>query len=143
MAIKPELSIRNDLAQPMTGLLINGSLAALGGIMWYLQFFFYAWGEASIPEHLSFANWMLHMSGYVLCGGVVGLLLAEWKGVGSRQCAFCVLVCWLSLVQLTWLAWVWQTPDKKERLMIRKAFLMSVKPDAHAEYKRRHDEIWP
>ena len=84
LAIKPELSIRNDLSQPMTGLLINGSLAALGGIMWYLQFFFYAWGEASIPEHLSFANWMLHRSGYVLCGGVVGLLLAEWKGVGSR-----------------------------------------------------------
>jgi len=27
--------------------------------------------------------------------------------------------------------------------MIRKAFLMRVNPDAHAEYKRRHDEIWP
>lgn len=27
--------------------------------------------------------------------------------------------------------------------MIRKAFLMSVNPDQHEEYKRRHDEIWP
>jgi len=27
--------------------------------------------------------------------------------------------------------------------MIRKGFLMRVNPDAHAEYKRRHDEIWP
>lgn len=27
--------------------------------------------------------------------------------------------------------------------MIRKAFLMSVNPDKHAEYQRRHDEIWP
>ena len=27
--------------------------------------------------------------------------------------------------------------------MIRRAFLMRVHPDAHAEYKRRHDEIWP
>jgi len=27
--------------------------------------------------------------------------------------------------------------------MIRKAFLMSVNPDQHAEYQRRHDEIWP
>jgi len=27
--------------------------------------------------------------------------------------------------------------------MIRKAFVMWVNPDAHAEYKRRHDEIWP
>ncbi len=27
--------------------------------------------------------------------------------------------------------------------MIRKAFLMSVNPESHAEYKKRHDEIWP
>ncbi|MGL4393057.1 MAG: L-rhamnose mutarotase [Fusobacteriaceae bacterium] len=26
--------------------------------------------------------------------------------------------------------------------MIRKAFLMSVNPDKHLEYKKRHDEIW-
>lgn len=84
LAIKPELSMREDLSQPVQSLMVNGLLAATGGIMWYLQFFFYAWGEASIPEHLSFVNWMLHMSGYVLCGGIVGLLLAEWKGVGSR-----------------------------------------------------------
>ncbi|MBV7597452.1 MULTISPECIES: L-rhamnose/proton symporter RhaT [Aeromonas] len=84
LATRPELSLRKDLAQPLPSLLINGLLAATGGIMWYLQFFFYAWGEASIPEHLSFVNWMLHMSGYVLCGGIVGLLMAEWKGVGTR-----------------------------------------------------------
>ncbi len=27
--------------------------------------------------------------------------------------------------------------------MIRKAFLMFVAPDQHAEYKRRHDQLWP
>lgn len=27
--------------------------------------------------------------------------------------------------------------------MIRKAFLMSVHPGCEAEYRRRHDEIWP
>ncbi|TLU75878.1 L-rhamnose mutarotase [Mannheimia varigena] len=27
--------------------------------------------------------------------------------------------------------------------MIRKAFVMQVNPDAHAEYKKRHDEIYP
>jgi L-rhamnose mutarotase len=27
--------------------------------------------------------------------------------------------------------------------MIRKAFLMQVNPNRHAEYRRRHDEIWP
>ena len=27
--------------------------------------------------------------------------------------------------------------------MFRKAFVMSIDPDQHEEYKRRHDEIWP
>lgn len=27
--------------------------------------------------------------------------------------------------------------------MIRKAFLMSVDPAAHDEYRKRHDEVWP
>ncbi|NKI76108.1 L-rhamnose mutarotase [Dickeya sp. CFBP 2040] len=27
--------------------------------------------------------------------------------------------------------------------MIRKAFLMSIQPGQDAEYRRRHDEIWP
>ena len=71
-------------AQPGATLVKNGCLAATGGIMWYLQFFFYAWGAANIPQRLFYVNWMLHMSGYVLCGGLVGLALGEWAGVGSR-----------------------------------------------------------
>ncbi len=31
-------------------------------------------------ERLSYVNWMLHMSGYVLFGGIVGLALGEWAG---------------------------------------------------------------
>lgn len=27
--------------------------------------------------------------------------------------------------------------------MIKKAFVMQIAPDAHQEYQRRHDEIWP
>ena len=27
--------------------------------------------------------------------------------------------------------------------MLRKAFVMQVNPDAHAEYARRHDALWP
>ena len=49
--------------------------------MWYLQFFFYAWGAANIPQHLSYVNWMLHMSIYVLCGALVGLSMGEWAEV--------------------------------------------------------------
>jgi L-rhamnose-H+ transport protein len=84
LAALERLSLRADLAQPTPVLLKNGLLAAAGGIMWYFQFFFYAWGEANIPVRLAYVNWMLHMSIYVLCGGLVGLALGEWKGVGSR-----------------------------------------------------------
>jgi len=81
---KRELSLKSDLALPGAKLLRNGSLAATAGIMWYLQFFFYAWGAASIPAKFAYVNWMLHMSGYVLFGGIVGLALGEWTGAGSR-----------------------------------------------------------
>ena len=84
LAFKPTLSVRADLAQPAPTLAKNASLAAAGGIMWYFQFFFYAWGEANISVQLSYVNWMLHMSGYVLFGGIVGLALGEWAGITSR-----------------------------------------------------------
>jgi L-rhamnose-H+ transport protein len=81
LAVVPKLSLRNDIHQHGDILLKNAAFASAGGIMWYLQFFFYAWGAANIPAHLSYVNWMLHMSIYVLCGGIVGLALGEWTGV--------------------------------------------------------------
>ncbi|HEX8711419.1 MAG TPA: L-rhamnose/proton symporter RhaT [Terracidiphilus sp.] len=84
LGFKKEISLRNDLAQTRGTITKNAAMAAAGGIMWYLQFFFYAWGAANIPQRLSYVNWMLHMSIYVLCGGLVGLALGEWKGVASR-----------------------------------------------------------
>jgi L-rhamnose-H+ transport protein len=84
LAFKKDLSLKADLALPGATLFKNGTLAATGGIMWYLQFFFYAWGAASIPASFAYVNWMLHMSGYVLFGGIVGLALGEWAGVGAK-----------------------------------------------------------
>jgi len=94
LALKKDLSLRADLAQPRGTLIRNGSLAASGGIMWYLQFFFYAWGAANIPERLGYVNWMLHMSIYVLCGGLVGLALGEWAGVRARP----IRLLWAGIV---------------------------------------------
>jgi L-rhamnose-H+ transport protein len=85
LAMVKKISLGEDLRQPQGTVLKNGMLAATGGIMWYLQFFFYAWGAANIPQRLSYVNWMLHMSGYVLFGGIVGLALGEWAGVSSRS----------------------------------------------------------
>jgi L-rhamnose-H+ transport protein len=84
LATVPKISVRRDLQEPNDTIAKNAMLAATGGIMWYLQFFFYAWGVANIPQRLSYVNWMLHMSGYVLFGGIVGLALGEWAGVNTR-----------------------------------------------------------
>ena len=96
LAALKRLSILADLSQPGPVILKNAVLAACGGIMWYLQFFFYAWGAANIPQSMSYVNWMLHMSIYVLCGGIVGLALGEWKGVRGRPlqllCAGIVII---------------------------------------------------
>jgi len=93
LAALPRLSLRADLSQPRPTLIRNALLAATGGIMWYLQFFFYAWGAANIPQNLSYVNWMLHMSIYVLCGGIVGLALGEWKGVAAKP----IRLLWLGI----------------------------------------------
>jgi len=85
LAVLPRLSLRNDLSLPRPVLARNALLASTGGIMWYLQFFFYAWGAANIPQHLAYVNWMLHMSIYVLCGSLVGLALGEWAEVNNRS----------------------------------------------------------
>lgn len=94
LAFKQDLSLRRDLSQPPKVLLVNSTKAASGGIMWYLQFFFYAWGAASIPAHLFFVNWMLHMSFYVLCGGLIGLALGEWTDAGKRP----VRLLWAGII---------------------------------------------
>lgn len=87
------LSVKADfsLAKPL--IISNLLLSALGGLMWYLQFFFYAWGHASIPAQYDYMSWMLHMSFYVLCGGVVGLVLKEWNNAGRRPVSVLSLGC--------------------------------------------------
>lgn len=84
LATKPELSLKADLSLAKPLLLANVLFSILGGVMWYLQFFFYAWGQANIPVQYHYVSWMLHMSFYVLCGGIVGLVLKEWSGVGKK-----------------------------------------------------------
>jgi L-rhamnose-H+ transport protein len=94
LAFKSNLSLRADVSQPARVNVKNFSMAAAGGTMWYLQFFFYAWGAANVPQRLSHVNWMLHMSGYVLFGGLVGLLLGEWAKVDKRP----ILILWVGMI---------------------------------------------
>ncbi|EXU76933.1 L-rhamnose/proton symporter RhaT [Erwinia mallotivora] len=90
LATASNLSVKADFSLTKSLLISNVLLSLTGGTLWYLQFFFYAWGHARIPAQYDFISWMLHMSFYVLCGGLVGLILKEWKNVGRRPvCLLC------------------------------------------------------
>ncbi|MGU0042730.1 L-rhamnose/proton symporter RhaT [Escherichia coli] len=59
---------------------------------------FYAWGHARIPAQYDYISWMLHMSFYVLCGGIVGLVLKEWNNAGRRPVTVLSLGCVVIIV---------------------------------------------
>lgn len=80
------LNIRNksmsDYTDKKTPLLKNYLLCALGGIMWFLQFFFYGMGESKLGNGAS--SWILHMSFIILVANSWGLVLKEWKNVSKK-----------------------------------------------------------
>lgn len=78
----PELlGRRRDGARPP--LLRNYLLAALGGTLWYLQFFFYTMGESQMGAY-GFSSWTLHMASIILFSTLWGFSLKEWSGASAR-----------------------------------------------------------
>ena len=61
----------------------NYIFAALGGITWYLQFFFYGMGATYLSEKFGFASWSLHMGFIILFSTMWGIYFKEWKGISS------------------------------------------------------------
>lgn len=57
----------------------NYLLAALGGTLWYFQFFFYTMGESQMGRY-GFSSWTLHMASIILFSTVWGFALKEWAG---------------------------------------------------------------
>ncbi len=64
-------------------LLANYLFAALGGTLWYFQFFFYTMGESQMGRY-GFSSWTLHMASIILFSTVWGFALQEWKGASLR-----------------------------------------------------------
>ncbi|MFM2199179.1 MAG: hypothetical protein RLZZ505_2611 [Verrucomicrobiota bacterium] len=87
------LNIRNRTAreyvsvpgesQSIIPLARNYIFAALAGVIWYFQFFFYSMGESQMGEY-KFSSWTLHMASIIIFSSVWGLALREWKGAGHR-----------------------------------------------------------
>ena len=58
--------------------------AMLGGLTWYLQFFFYGMGTTMLGEKYEFASWSIHMAFIILFSNMWGIYYKEWKGASSK-----------------------------------------------------------
>ncbi len=67
-----------------SGVLIrNYLLAALAGVIWYFQFFFYSIGQTRMGKY-EFSSWTLHMASIIIFATLWGVVLSEWKGTSLR-----------------------------------------------------------
>ena len=64
-------------------LLANYLFAAMAGVIWYFQFFFYSMGQTKMGKY-DFSSWTLHMASIIIFATLWGLALKEWKGTSRR-----------------------------------------------------------
>jgi L-rhamnose-H+ transport protein len=67
-----------DRLSPRT-LTYNYLFAALAGVIWYFQFFFYSMGQTKMGKY-DFSSWTLHMASIIIFATLWGLVLHEWRG---------------------------------------------------------------
>jgi L-rhamnose-H+ transport protein len=71
-----------DRVAPKT-LVANYLFAAMAGVIWYFQFFFYSMGQTKMGKY-DFSSWTLHMASIIIFATLWGLFLKEWRGTSSR-----------------------------------------------------------
>ncbi len=78
-------SFEDEVARRLTGatLVKNYILAALAGVIWYFQFFFYSMGQTKMGKY-DFSSWTLHMASIIIFATLWGMVLKEWKGTSRR-----------------------------------------------------------
>ncbi len=63
---------------------VNFVMAAVTGLLWYGQFFFYNLGHVRLGEKFAFTSWAIHMIMLVLFSNLMGVLLHEWRPCRRR-----------------------------------------------------------
>ena len=71
-----------DRLAPRT-LFSNYIFAAMAGVIWYFQFFFYSMGQTKMGKY-DFSSWTLHMASIIIFATLWGLVLKEWHGTSMR-----------------------------------------------------------
>jgi L-rhamnose-H+ transport protein len=67
----------------LSTMLANYAWAALAGITWYFQFFFYSMGQTKMGKY-DFSSWTLHMASIMIFATLIGIMLHEWRGTSVR-----------------------------------------------------------
>jgi L-rhamnose-H+ transport protein len=75
------------LGEPVP-LYLNYVLAAIAGVTWYFQFFFYSMGQTRMGKY-DFSSWTLHMASIIIFSTLWGVSFKEWRGT-SRPTRFLV-----------------------------------------------------
>jgi L-rhamnose-H+ transport protein len=73
----------------------NYLFAALAGVIWYFQFFFYSMGQTKMGKY-DFSSWTLHMASIIIFATLWGIVLKEWKGTSTRTKT--LVTCGLALL---------------------------------------------
>ena len=82
------LSAAHRITAPV--LLANYGFAALAGVFWYFQFFFYSMGQVKMGKY-DFSSWTLHMASIIIFATLWGLALKEWRGTSRSTRALVAL----------------------------------------------------
>ena len=72
------------LAVPAMQQIRNYVLSALGGVIWYGQFFFYGMGTTKLGEKYDFSSWSIHMAFIIVFSNLWGIAFHEWRGTSGR-----------------------------------------------------------
>lgn len=82
---------------------MNFSMAALTGLLWYGQFFFYGLGHLRMGSY-KFSSWAIHMIMLVLLSSIAGILLKEWSSSSKAtklKLAAALFVLTIAVIVLT------------------------------------------
>ena len=90
MGAASEMPEEANLRLSGQALVKNYVLAALAGVIWYFQFFFYSMGQTKMGKY-DFSSWTLHMASIIIFATLWGIALKEWKGTSRRTKALVAL----------------------------------------------------
>jgi L-rhamnose-H+ transport protein len=90
------LNIKNgtgkDYLSVSSSVFINNIVfSAIGGTLWYFQFFFMGMGESMLPLTMVAFAWSILMSMNIAFSNIWGIILKEWKGAGRKTIVILVI----------------------------------------------------